>query len=203
MIIIGLAGGTGSGKTTVVKKILSQFPKNEVAVLHQDAYYFDQSELSLEERQKINFDHPSSIEFELLIKHLKQLKNNESIEEPIYSYISCTRGNETRKVEPRKVLIVEGILLFTDKKVRDLCDIKVFVDAEADDRLIRIIERDILERGRIVQQVIDRYGIVKQMHQQFIEPTKKFADLIVPQGGENKVAIKLLVDAIRTKLQDN
>jgi len=202
MLIIGIAGGTGSGKTTVVKKLLQQFTKKEVAVINQDAYYFDSSHLSMEERQKINFDHPSSIEFDLLVKHIKQLKQNESINEPIYSYITCTRSTETITVEPKHVIIVEGILLFTDKRVRELCDIKVFVDAEADDRLIRIIQRDMLERGRTAEQVLDRYGVVKQMHEQFIEPTKKFADIIVPQGGENKVAIKVLADTIKTKLRE-
>lgn len=202
MLIIGIAGGTGSGKTTVVKKLLQQFTKKEVAVINQDAYYFDSSHLSMEERQKINFDHPSSIEFDLLVKHIKQLKQNESINEPIYSYITCTRSAETITVEPKHVIIVEGILLFTDKRVRELCDIKVFVDAEADDRLIRIIQRDMLERGRTAEQVLDRYGVVKQMHEQFIEPTKKFANIIVPQGGENKVAIKVLADTIKTKLRE-
>lgn len=202
MLIIGIAGGTGSGKTTVVKKLLQQFTKKEVAVINQDAYYFDSGHLSMEDRQKINFDHPSSIEFDLLVKHIKQLKQNESINEPIYSYITCTRSTETITVEPKHVIIVEGILLFTDKRVRELCDIKVFVDAEADDRLIRIIQRDMLERGRTAEQVLDRYGVVKQMHEQFIEPTKKFADIIVPQGGENKVAIKVLADTIKTKLRE-
>lgn len=199
-IIIGIAGGSGSGKTTVVKRIMEHFSKDEVAIIPQDSYYKDNAHLSMEERSQINFDHPESIEFDLLVKHMQQIRRGEAIDEPTYDYLSMTRQQKTVHVKPRHVMIVEGILLFTDKRVRDLCNIKVYVDAEADDRLIRIVERDMNERGREAQAVLKRYALVKQMHDQFIEPTKKFADIIVPQGGENKVAIDVLVSMIKQKL---
>ncbi|MBL7799335.1 MAG: uridine kinase [Chitinophagales bacterium] len=199
-IVIGITGGSGSGKTTVVKKILDFFPGNEVAVISQDAYYKDNSHLTLEERRKINFDHPNSIEFELLVKHIEALKKGQTIEEPTYDYVTSSRQQKTTKIEPRHIVIVEGILLFTDAQIRHLCNIKVYVDADSDDRLIRIIERDMLERGRSAQDVINRYQIVKAMHEQFIEPTKRFADLIIPQGGENHIAIDVLVSMIQQKL---
>ena len=199
-IVIGITGGSGSGKTTVVKKILDFFPGNEVAVISQDAYYKDNSHLTLEERRKINFDHPNSIEFELLVKHIEALKKGQTIEEPTYDYVTSSRQQKTTKIEPRHIVIVEGILLFTDAQIRNLCNIKVYVDADSDDRLIRIIERDMLERGRSAQDVINRYQIVKAMHEQFIEPTKRFADLIIPQGGENHIAIDVLVSMIQQKL---
>jgi uridine kinase len=202
MLIIGIAGGTGSGKTTVVRKLMQFFPEQEVAVLSQDAYYKDNSHLSDAEKLKVNFDHPESLEFDLLVEHLQDLKKGKSIEEPIYSYLTCSRSSETRHIEPRHVVILEGILIFTDPRIRHLCDIKVFVDAEADERLLRIIKRDIEERGRTIHQVIERYGIVKEMHIQFIEPTKRFADIILPQGGENAVAIRILSDTIRMKLRE-
>ena len=189
MQIIGIAGGSGSGKTTVVNKIMSSFSNHQVTVVSQDSYYKDNSHISLEERADINFDHPESIEFDLLVQQMKLLREGKAIEEPTYDYISMTRQEQTVHVDPNHVIIVEGILLFTDKRVRDLCDIKVFVDAEPDDRLIRIIERDMRERGRTAQQVIERYAVVKEMHVQFIEPTKRFADIIIPQGGENEVAV--------------
>jgi uridine kinase len=184
----------------VVKKILDFFPGNEVAVISQDAYYRDNSHLSLEERRKINFDHPNSIEFELLVKHIEALKKGQAIEEPTYDYVTSSRQQKTTRIEPRHIVIVEGILLFTDAQIRNLCNIKVYVDADSDDRLIRIIERDMLERGRSAQDVINRYQIVKAMHEQFIEPTKRFADLIIPQGGENHIAIDVLVSMIQQKL---
>ena len=199
-IVIGITGGSGSGKTTVVKKILDFFPGNEVAVISQDAYYRDNSHLTLEERRKINFDHPNSIEFELLVKHVEALKKGQAVEEPTYDYVTSSRQQKTTRIEPRHIVIVEGILLFTDAQIRNLCNIKVYVDADSDDRLIRIIERDMLERGRSAQDVINRYQIVKAMHDQFIEPTKRFADLIIPQGGENHIAIDVLVSMIQQKL---
>jgi len=198
--MIGITGGSGSGKTTVVKKVLKHFPQN-VGIIHMDSYYRDSSHLPIEDRQKINFDHPDAFEYDLLYKHLKDLKNGKAIEEPTYDFITSSRLEPTVHIEPSQVIIVEGILLFTDKRIRDLCDIKIFVDAEPDDRVIRIIERDVQERGRQVGDVISRYDVVKNMHFQFIEPTKRFADIIIPQGGENQVAIDMMVAIIKMKLQ--
>ena len=200
MIIIGITGGSGSGKTTVVRNILEKIKRSEVAVLSQDSYYKDNQHLTLEERALINFDHPNSIEFDLMVKHLEELKQDKPIEEPTYDYVTSSRQAATITIEPKHVMIVEGILLFTDERIRNLCTLKVFVDAEADDRLMRIIERDILERGRKLEDVLMRYEIVKAMHQQFIEPTKRYADLIIPQGGMNHVAIDVLVSMIKQKL---
>ncbi len=203
MLIVGIAGGTGSGKSTVVRKIIERLPEGEVVVIPQDAYYKDNSALALEERQEINFDHPWSIEFELLVDHLIKLKNGQSVEQPIYSYLTCTRADETIEVFPRHVIIVEGILILTSKLLRDLLDIKVYVDADADDRLGRVINRDIIERGRSVSKVLERYEkTVKPMHLQFVEPSKKYADLIIPQGGNNEVGINILVDVILKALLD-
>lgn len=202
MLIIGIAGGTGSGKTTVVKKIWEQFTKGEVAILTHDSYYFDSGELSLEERRMKNFDHPDSIEFELMIDHVEKLKNGVPIEEPTYSFISCTRGAETKHVEPKEVLIIEGILCLTNKALRDLMDIKVYVDCDSDLRLSRVIRRDMNERGRDVEQVLKRYEeTVRPSHIQFIEPTKRFADIIVPQGGKNLIAIQILTNHINQTLK--
>lgn len=201
MLIIGIAGGSGSGKTTVVKKILQRFDKENVAVLHLDSYYRDSGHLPADVRAKINFDHPDAFEFDLLYEHMKQLKEGHAIEEPVYDFITSTRQKQTVHIAPKFVVIVEGILLFTDKRIRNLCNIKVFVDAEADDRVIRIIDRDVRERGRQVQDVIARYDVVKNMHIQFIEPTKRFADIIIPQGGENQVAVDMMVAIIKLKLQ--
>ncbi|MBL0309915.1 MAG: uridine kinase [Bacteroidetes bacterium] len=201
MLIIGIAGGSGSGKTTVVQKTLKYFPLNQIAVVHMDSYYKDNIHLTLEERSLINFDHPDAIEFDLLYQHLQELKSGKSIEEPKYDFITSTRKKETVHIDPKHVIIVEGILLFTDKRLRDLCNIKVYVDAEADDRVIRIIQRDMEQRGRTVSDVLERYEVVKNMHFQFIEPTKRFADIIIPQGGQNQVAIEMLVATIQMKLQ--
>jgi len=199
--IIGIAGGTGSGKTTVVKKIIELLPKDEVAILPQDSYYRDNSNLPLEERQEMNFDHPRSLEFSLLVEHIKQLKAGNSIQQPIYSYLTCTRSKETILVEPKKVVIVEGILILANAQLRNIMDIKVFVDADNDDRLMRVIMRDIVERGRSVNKVLERYQkTVKPMHLQFIEPTKRYADIIIPQGGDNKVGIDILASIIEKKL---
>lgn len=202
MLVIGIAGGTGSGKTTVVKKIVEQCTSNDVVVLPQDAYYKDNSHLPLDVRLEINFDHPDALEFDLLVKHIKMLKEGEKIEMPIYSYLTCTRSQETIPIYPKKVVIVEGILIFSNEELRNLFDIKVFVDADADDRLIRVIQRDIVERGRSVDKVLDRYiKTVKPSHLQFIEPTKRYADIIVPQGGDNTVAIEILTHVIERKLK--
>ena len=201
MIIIGIAGGTGSGKTTVVKKIVEALPAGEVAVLPQDSYYKDSGHIPPEERQKINFDEPAAFEWELLISQLQELKDGHSIEVPTYSYLTCTRQPEIVPMHPRDVVIVEGILVFSDKRLRDMMDIKVFVDADADDRLIRVINRDCIERGRTPELVVERYErVLKPMHNKYIEPAKKYADLIIPQGGNNTVAIKLLKEYIEGRI---
>lgn len=201
VLIIGIAGGSGSGKSTVVKQIQKRLHKDAVTVLPQDAYYKDNGHLSPEQRAKINFDHPSSIEFSLLIKHLDLLKEGLAVNVPIYSYLTCARAKETISVIPKKVVIIEGILILTNPRLRDRMDVKIFVDADADDRLMRIIRRDIEERGRSFQQVLNHYErYVKPMHLQFIEPTKRYADIIVPQGGDNHIAIDVLTSLIKLKL---
>jgi len=202
MIFIGIAGGSGSGKTTVVRKIVQALPEHAVSILSQDAYYKDTTELTLTERKNINFDHPDSIEFSLMIQHLEQLKRNETIEMPVYSYVTCLRSAETIPVFPRHVIIIEGILILTCEELRTCLDMKVFVDAEPDDRLTRIIRRDIEERGRTFSQVLEHYEtFVKPMHYTFIEPTKRYADIIIPQGGSNIVAIDILTQYIKQTLQ--
>lgn len=201
MLIIGIAGGSGSGKTTVVNKIIRGLPKNSVTVISQDSYYKDNGHLSDEEKKKINFDHPASIEFELLNRQLDQLVDGKTINRPMYSYVTCARSEETIPVEPSNVIIVEGILIFTNARLRNKCNIKVFVDADSDDRLMRIVKRDLVERGRSVQAVLEHYErFVKPMHLQFIEPTKRYADIIVPQGGANTVAIDIITSRIQLKL---
>ena len=204
MLIIGIAGGTGSGKSTVVRKISENFKGSEIVVIPQDSYYKDNSHLPLEERLKLNFDHPESIDFELLIEHLQQLREGKSVEQPTYSYITCTRGEETVMVEPAQIIIIEGILIFTNSELRKLLDILVYVDADPDDRLVRVISRDIIERGKSVENVLERYEkTVKPMHLQFIEPTKRYADLILPQGGHNKVGIDILIATIEKAIQNS
>jgi len=201
MLVIGIAGGSGSGKTTVVNKIIQGLPSYSVSIISQDAYYWDNGHLSPGEKKKINFDHPDSIEWELLIYDLDRLIAGHSIEMPVYSYVSCGRAKETISVMPKRVIIVEGILILTNEQLRNRFNVKVFVDADADDRLIRIIQRDILERGRSVDTVLTHYEtFVKPMHLQFIEPSKRYADIIIPQGGENEVAIELLSSRINWKL---
>ncbi len=201
MIIIGIAGGSGSGKTTVVKAIARQL-KDRVVVIPQDSYYKDSSHLSAAEKKEVNFDHPDSIDFDLLNAQLSQLKNGETIQQPVYSYITCSRSKtETITVKPADVIIIEGILIFTCEKLRDQMDIKVFVDADDDSRLMRIMKRDITDRGKTVEDVIERYSkTVKPMYHQFIEPSKRYADVIVPQGGHNKVAIEVLIAIIEKSL---
>ncbi len=201
MLIIGIAGGSGSGKSTVVKQVIKHLPREAVTVIPQDAYYKDNGHKSAEDRARINFDHPTSIEWGLLIKQLETLKTSTSIEMPIYSYVTCARSKETVTVNPSKVIIVEGILILTNPRLRSKMDIKVFVDADGDDRLMRIIRRDLEERGRSFQQVLEHYDkFVKPMHLQFIEPTKRYADIIVPQGGQNRVAIDILSSRIKTHI---
>ncbi|MBS7347861.1 MAG: uridine kinase [Muribaculaceae bacterium] len=201
MLVIGIAGGTGSGKTTVVRKIIESLPADEVVVMPQDSYYKDNAHIPLEERLKMNYDEPASIEWTLLTEHIKRLKKGEDVEMPTYDFITCSRLKETVHLRPKEVIVVEGILVLTDKELRDMLDVKVFVDADADERLIRVIKRDCVERGRTPQMVIDRYQeTLKPMHELYIEPSKRYADLIIPQGGGNNVAIKLLTDYIRSLL---
>jgi uridine kinase len=202
MLIIGIAGGSGCGKSTVVKKIVKKLSKDSVCVISQDSYYKDLGHLTPEEKLKINFDHPSAIEFSLLEKHLKMLKEGETVQMPVYSYVTCARSAETITVRPCNVIIVEGILILNKSKLRELMDMKIFVDADADDRLMRIIYRDIEERGRSFIEVLEHYEkYVKPMHLQFIEPTKRYAELIIPQGGENHVAIDIITSMIKMKQQ--
>ena len=193
MTIIGIAGGTGSGKTTVVKKIVQALPPHYVAVVPLDSYYNDTSHMTEEERHAINFDHPDAFDWKLLNKQINMLRRGEAIEQPTYSYILSNRLPGTVHVEPKPVIIIEGIMTLFDKKLRDLMDLKIFVDTDSDERLIRNITRDVVERGRTVDMVLERYlNVLKPMHEQFIEPTKKYADLIIPQGGENLKGIGIL-----------
>lgn len=193
MLIIGIAGGTGSGKTTVVKKIVETLPTNTVAVIPQDSYYKAQWDVPEELRKKTNFDHPDAFEWPLLAHQIEELRKGNAIEQPTYSYITCTRQQETVHVEPHDVIIVEGIMALYDKKLRDLMDLKIFVDAEPDERLLRVIERDIAERGHPLEMLIDKYrNVLKPMHDEFIEPTKQYADIIIPNGGENARAVSMM-----------
>lgn len=203
MFIIGIAGGTGSGKTTVVRKLTERLSKGEVVVIPQDSYYKDSSHVPVEERQNINFDHPNAFDWGLLESQIRQLKQGLPIEQPIYSYLTCTRQRETVHIEPKEVIIVEGILALCDPALREQMDLKIFVDADADDRLIRVIKRDIVERGRTTEAVLERYQrVLKPMHEQFIEPCKRYADVIVPQGGHNNPAINMLVKFIKQQLHE-
>lgn len=193
MLIIGIAGGTGSGKTTVVNQILNDLPADEVCVISQDSYYKATDHLSFEQRTKINFDHPRAIDFELLIQHISALKKEQVVEQPIYSFVTHNRTKDTVKTHPRKVVIVEGILIFNNETLRKLFDMKIFVHADADERLIRRIKRDISERGRDINEVLNRYQqTLKPMHEQFIEPAKNFADIIIPYDRYNKVAVEIV-----------
>ena len=202
--VIGVAGGTGSGKSTLVKKLREAFEGDDVVTLCHDYYYKAHPELTYEERTKLNYDHPQAFDTQMLVEHIKALKENVPIQHPLYSFVDHDRLPETVSVKPSKVIIVDGILIFENKELRDLMDIKVFVDADADERLIRVIHRDCIERGRTPQMVIDRYqDVLKPMHLQHIEPCKRFSDLIVPQGGSNTVAIGLLTDYIKSRLHKN
>ncbi|WP_304059004.1 uridine kinase [Hoylesella loescheii] len=195
--IIGIAGGTGSGKTTVVKNIVNALPPHYVAVVPLDSYYNDTSEMTEEERHAINFDHPDAFDWKLLAKHVNDLRNGIAIEQPTYSYLLCNRLKETVHVEPKPVIIIEGIMTLLNKRLRDIMDLKIFVDADPDERLIRNIQRDTIDRGRTVSMVVERYlEVLKPMHEQFIEPTKRYADLIIPQGGENEKGIGILCSYI-------
>jgi len=195
--IIGIAGGTGSGKTTVVKNIVNALPPHYVAVVPLDSYYNDTSEMTEEERHAINFDHPDAFDWKLIAKHVNDLRNGIAIEQPTYSYLLCNRLKETIHVEPKPVIIIEGIMTLLNKRLRDIMDLKIFVDADPDERLIRNIQRDTIDRGRTVSMVVERYlEVLKPMHEQFIEPTKRYADLIIPQGGENEKGIGILCSYI-------
>lgn len=201
-VLIGVAGGTGSGKTTVARKLVEEF-SDSVLLIEQDSYYKDQSHLTMEERIKTNYDHPLAFDNDLLIQHLKQLMNYQSVHKPIYDYTEHTRSSLCELVEPKHVIIVEGILILDDENLRDLLDIKVFVDTDADVRILRRIERDTTERGRTLESVINQYlNVVRPMHMQFVEPSKRYADIILPEGGRNVVALNLLMNQIRTFLQD-
>ncbi|MBM0064231.1 uridine kinase [Alkalicoccobacillus gibsonii] len=201
-IIIGVAGGTGSGKTTVAKEIFRQFNEQSIVLIEQDAYYKDQSHLSMDERLQTNYDHPLAFDNELLLHQLEQLTNQEAVQKPVYDYANHTRSEEIIPIEPKDVIILEGILILEDEKLRNMMDIKLFVDTDADIRIIRRLSRDIKDRGRSIDSVIDQYtNVVRPMHLQFIEPTKRYADLIVPEGGQNKVAIDLMVTKIRAIIE--
>lgn len=201
MLIIGIAGGTGSGKTTVVNQIIEELKNEEVDVISQDSYYQDTTHLTYEQRVKINFDHPKSIDFDLLVQHLKELKAGNNIQQPVYSFKEHNRTGETIEVHPRKVVIVEGILILTHPEVRDMFDIKIYVHADSDERLIRRLKRDIADRGRDLDEVLWRYQTtLKPMHQQFIEPTKEFADIIIPTNRYNTVAVDIVQTIIKDRL---
>lgn len=201
MLILGIAGGTGSGKTTVVEQIVSELPDHEVCVISQDSYYHDTSHLSMEERVKINFDHPKAIDFDLLVSHLKELREGKSFEQPVYSFVEHNRTGQTITTAPKKVIIVEGILILSHPDIRDMFDIKIFVHADSDERLIRRLKRDIATRGRDLEEVLSRYQTtLKPMHQQFIEPTKEFADIIIPTNKYNTVAIDVIRTIIHQKI---
>ncbi|KIQ20870.1 uridine kinase [Flavobacterium sp. MMLR14_040] len=201
MLIIGIAGGTGSGKTTVVHQIMNELPDTEVGVISQDSYYKETHNLSFDERALINFDHPRAIDFELLVKHLKALKEGETIDQPVYSFIQHNRTDDTVSTHPRKVMIVEGILILTNPELRELFDVKVYVHADSDERLIRRLKRDISERGRDIDEVLTRYqNTLKPMHEQFIEPSKAFADIIIPNDKYNTVAIDVVRAVINQRI---
>ncbi|MBE6051665.1 MAG: uridine kinase [Clostridium sp.] len=198
-ILIGITGGSGSGKSTIANELYEDFGGENIAMVQQDAYYKDQSHLTMEERTKTNYDHPRAFDNTLLVEHLKALKEGKSIEKPIYDFTIHNRAKETELVEPKEIIIVEGILILEDERIRDLLDIKIFVDTDADVRIIRRLLRDVEERGRTVESVVDQYlTVVRPMHTQFTEPTKKYADIIIPEGGRNKVAI----DILTTKMKD-
>ncbi|AWK02697.1 uridine kinase [Flavobacterium crocinum] len=201
MLIIGIAGGTGSGKTTVVHQIMNELPHTEVGVISQDSYYKETTNLSFDERALINFDHPRAIDFDLLVNHLKALKAGETIDQPVYSFVQHNRTDDTVSTHPRKVMIVEGILILTNPELRDMFDIKIFVHADSDERLIRRLKRDISERGRDIDEVLNRYQTtLKPMHEQFIEPSKAFADIIIPNDKYNTVAIDVVRAVINQRI---
>lgn len=203
-IVIGVAGGSGSGKTSVTRAIVESFAGHSILMIEQDYYYKDQSHLEFEQRLQTNYDHPFAFDNDLLIEHINKLLNYEAIEKPVYDYALHTRSEEVIHVEPKEVIILEGILILEDERLRNLMDMKLFVDTDADIRIIRRMLRDIKERGRTIESVIDQYvSVVRPMHNQFIEPTKRYADIIIPEGGQNYVAIDLMVTKIKTILEQN
>ncbi|MCZ6594382.1 MAG: uridine kinase [Bacteroidetes bacterium] len=201
MLIIGIAGGTGSGKTTVVQQIIEELPPNEVCVISQDSYYKDTREMTYDERVRINFDHPKAIDFKLLVHHLKELRNGNTINQPVYSFVDHNRTSETIVIKPKKVIIVEGILILTQPEIRKMFDLKIFVHADSDERLIRRLKRDMAERGRDLNEVLIRYQTnLKPMHDEFIEPSKEFADIIIPNNRYNAVAVEMIRNIIHQRL---
>ena len=201
MLIIGIAGGTGSGKTTVVQQIVEELPSNEVCIISQDSYYRDTSEMTYDERVRINFDHPKAIDFNLLVNHLKELRSGSIIDQPVYSFVDHNRTSDTIITEPKKVIIVEGILILTHPEIREMFDLKIFVNADSDERLIRRLKRDMAERGRDLNEVLIRYqNNLKPMHDEFIEPTKEFADIIIPNNRYNTVAVEMIRNIIHQRL---
>ena len=200
--VIGVAGGTGSGKSTLVKRLQEAFCNDDVATLCHDYYYKAHPELTYEERTKLNYDHPQAFDTDMLVEHIKALKNNTPINRPVYSFVEHNRTDESVPVKPSKVIIIDGILIFENKELRDLMDIKVFVDTDADLRLARRILRDVRERGRSMESVINQYtNTVKPMHEEFVEPSKKYADVIIPEGGFNSVAVQMLIQNIRSRVE--
>lgn len=202
-LVIGIAGGTGSGKTSVTNKILERLDQKDVVVIQHDSYYKDLNAFGGRKPQEINYDHPDSLETHLLIQHLRKLRAGQSIEQPLYNFTTHRRMDSTKSIEPKAIIIIEGILIFVGRELRDLMDIKIFVDVDADERLLRRIRRDILERGRSIESVMDQYAkTVKPMHLEFVEPSKHWADIIIPRGAENLVAIDMVVSKIRMMLRD-
>jgi uridine kinase len=198
-IVIGVAGGSGSGKTTVVRRIVESLGPDQVTVLEHDRYYRDRNDLRLEERASLNYDHPDALETDLLVQHVRDLKAGLTIQVPLYDFTRHARRTDTETVAPRTAIIVEGILIFIDRALRDLMDVKLFVDADADTRFIRRLRRDVAERGRSMESVVEQYlGTVKPMHFEFVEPTKRYADLIIPVGGHNAVAIDMMLSLVRS-----
>ena len=203
-LLIGITGGTGSGKSTVTREIVNSLPKESITIIEQDAYYKDQSNLTYEERVKTNYDHPDAFDTKLLVRHLNMLLNGQAIEKPIYDFSIHNRKKETVRIEPRDIIILEGIMILQEVEIRDILDIKVYVDTDADVRIIRRIVRDMNERGRTLESVINQYlNVVKPMHLQFVEPTKRYADIIIPEGGYNKVAVDILVTKVLSILNNN
>jgi len=201
--ILGIAGGSGSGKTTVAKKILAELNSDSVILIDHDSYYRDQSALPMEKRPLVNYDHPDALDNDLLIEHLKLLREEKSINKPIYNFVTYTRSADTNFIDPKDIIVLEGFLIFTDPRVREMCDIRIFIETEPDVRIIRRIERDLKERGRSLESIISQYfSTVKPMHHQFVEPSKRYADVIIPYGGHNQIAVDMVVTQIRAKLAE-